>query len=157
MKSGKTAITSARIQGLFTEIGKLITSSLELPKTIDAIMKQVNLFFQPRNWSLLRVDPETQELFFVVAKGIDIKKLENIRLNIGEGVAGYVAQTGKPMLVKNAEKSPYFSKKVDKLTGFTTKSIIAVPIIFRQKVLGIIELVNALDDRNFTNRELDIL
>jgi len=157
MKPKKSTITSTRLQGLFTEIGKVITSSLELPHIIEAIMKQVNLFFRPRNWSLLRLDPEKKELYFVVAKGIDINQIKNVRLQITEGIAGYVARTGESMLVTKAESNPYFSKKIDKLTGFKTKSIIAVPILFNKKVLGVIELINALHDRSFTTRELEIL
>jgi hypothetical protein len=55
MKPDKTVITSARIQDLFTEIGKVITSSLEIPKIVEAIMSEVNLIFRPRNWSNIAV------------------------------------------------------------------------------------------------------
>lgn len=153
----KDIFTPDRIQTLFTEIAKLITSSLEVPKIIDAIMRQVEAFFQPHNWSLLRIDPHTNELFFVIAKGIDESVLKNFRLKIGEGIAGKVALTGKSMFIQDAQQDPNFSQKVDSLSGFKTRSLIAVPIKFQKKVLGVIELINAFEDRAFTERELTTL
>ena len=150
-------LTVKRIQELYTQIAKLITSSLELSKIADAIMKEIELFFEPRNWSLFRFDLTTQELFFFVAKGINQKTIKHIRLKLGEGIAGYVAKTGKSVYVKNAEHDPRFSKKVDTASGFQTRSLIAVPIIFQKQVLGVIELVNTHEGRRFTQYELHIL
>ncbi len=56
---------------LYANIGKLITSSLQLDAVIEGIMEEVRVFFDPQNWSLLRLDPTTNQLFFVVVKGID--------------------------------------------------------------------------------------
>lgn len=145
------------IQTFYTNIAKLITSSLEVSKITTAIMEQVELFFQPHNWSLLRVDASSRELFFVIAKGLDFKLLENVRIKIGEGIAGQVAKTGKAIFVQDVQNNPHFSQKIDQLFGFKTKSLIAVPIIFRNEVLGVIELINTLDERSFTNDELRIL
>lgn len=156
MKAKKSIITSKRIQYLFSEVARLITSSLNVSDITNAIMDQIQLFFKPRNWSLLRLDPTTQELYFVLAKGIDQSVLQ-VRLKLGEGVAGYVAKTRKPMLVMDAKNHPRFSKKIDKLSGFKTQSLIAVPIVFREQVLGVIELVNTLKGRSFTKRDLMIL
>jgi diguanylate cyclase (GGDEF)-like protein len=153
----KKPISSERIQGLFNSIGKLITSSLEISQIMNVIMEQVELFFQPRNWSILRVDPDTEELYFVIAKGLDPALIKNLRLKAGEGIAGQVYAAGKSMLVQDVRTTEKFSKKVDKASGFQTRSIIAVPIVFRDRVLGVIELINTLDERNFTQQELEIL
>ena len=148
---------SERIQDLFTGIAKLITSSLEINRVTSAIMQQVELFYQPHNWSLLRVDEETQELYFVIAKGIDIKKIKHIRLKCGEGIAGHVMESKQSILIQNAQTDPRFSKKVDNASGFVTQSLIAVPIIFQQQILGVIEIINALEERNFSKQDLEIL
>jgi diguanylate cyclase (GGDEF)-like protein len=144
-------------QYLYTEIAKLITSSLEVTEVIDAIMNEVRLYFQPRNWSLLRLDLTTQKLFFVVSDGIDKELVKNIHLDLSEGIAGYVAKSGKPRIVQDTSQDPHFSSIVDKLTGFKTLSIIAVPIKFQNQVLGVIELVNSLEARPFNQEDLEIL
>ncbi len=158
MKSNRPESSSAdELQNLYTKIAKLITSTLEINEVTEAIMEQVHLYFQPLNWSLLRIDPITQELFFAVAKGIDANEIKQVRLKIGEGIAGHVAQTGKSQYVKNAATDPFFSPIVDKLSGFKTHSVIAVPIIFREQVLGVIEIINTPDSYEFTDNELKTL
>lgn len=146
-----------RIQDLFTGIAKSITSSLELSKVTEAIMEQVESFFQPNNWSVLRVDDSTQELYFFIAKGIDINLAQKVRLDSGEGMAGHVARTGKSIIIYDAQQDPRFSNKIDQASGFETHSLIAVPIKFQEKVLGVIEIINVINQRNFTEQELSIL
>lgn len=150
-------LTIKQMQTLFSEVAKSITASLEVAKITEAIMKLIQQFFRPRNWSLFRYDPETQELYFVITSGIDIESVKNVRLKLGEGVVGYVAKTGKSMLVHNTSRNPFFSKKIDIISGFKTSSLIAVPIIYRDQILGVIELVNALQDRYFTQQEMQLL
>lgn len=158
MKESQSAILFAkRIQNLFNNIAKSITSSLETKQIEKAVMAQIELFFQPKNWSLLRLDPVSKKLYFVIAKGMDPEVAKNIRLHLGEGVAGEVAKTGKSMLIKKAQEEKKFTKKVDNLSGFKTESIIAVPIIFQKNILGVIELINVLDNSSFTKNDLLIL
>lgn len=157
MKELTSEIKVSRIQNLFTEIAKFITSSIEIPKIVAAIMEQVEIYFQPDNWSLFLIDPTTQELYFVVAKGLDSNVIKKIRIKIGEGIVGHVAQTAKPMLIENVSQHPLFSDKVDKASGFKTSSIIAVPILFQKQVLGVIELINTYDKRQFSQEELTVL
>lgn len=149
--------SKAALQDLFAQIAKSITSSLEIETITSAVMEHIELFFKPRNWSLLRVDPTTQELFFVIAKGINPSIMKTIRLKIGEGIAGHVAQTGESLLIEDVQKEQHFTQKVDQASGFTTQSIIAVPIIFQKNILGVIELINLLGEEVFTRRDLMIL
>ena len=145
------------LQTLFNEIAQSIVSSLELAEIINVIMKQVQKFFHPKNWSLFRIDPLSQELYFVVASGLDPEKIKNVRIKLGEGIAGQVALTGKFILVKDAQKSRYFSKKIDDITGFKTHSLVAVPIMFQKQVLGVIELVNSLKEKTFNRQDVMLL
>lgn len=144
------------IKKLYANIGKLITSSLTLDEILEGIMEEVRMFFSPDNWSLMRLDPNTNELFFVIASGIDLKKVEHVRMKPGEGIAGIVAKTGSAIFVPDTSKDRRFSGKVDRITGFATKSIIAVPLTFRNTVYGVIELINR-DSGAFTEDEHIIL
>lgn len=150
-------ISAQRIQYLFANIAKSITSSIVGSQTINAIMQQVELFFHPDNWSLLLVDATKQELYFAIAKGMDAQLLKDIRLKIGEGIAGHVAKSGQSIYVPNVELDTHFSQKIDYLSGFKTQSIIAVPIIYQKEVLGVIELINTLSNEHFSKEEIDIL
>ncbi|PJZ53633.1 sensor domain-containing diguanylate cyclase [Leptospira adleri] len=142
---------------LYSSIGKIITSSLEQQEILDAVMEEVRMFFSPENWSLMRYDESSEELFFLIAEGLDLERIKNIRLKFGEGIAGSVVETKSPVFVENARNDPRFSSKVDDRTGFETRTIIAVPMIFRGQVHGVIELINRFDGSSFTQEDLVIL
>uniref|UniRef100_UPI000B4E8378 cGMP-specific phosphodiesterase n=1 Tax=Leptospira interrogans serogroup Icterohaemorrhagiae serovar copenhageni (strain Fiocruz L1-130) TaxID=267671 RepID=UPI000B4E8378 len=142
---------------LYSSLGKIITSSLEQQEVLSAVMEEVRLFFSPKNWSLMRYDENSEELFFLIAEGIQFNHIRSIRLKSGEGIAGSVVQTKSPIFVENVKNDPRFSKKVDEKTGFETKTIIAVPMIFRGEVHGVIELVNRFDGSSFSPEDLVIL
>jgi diguanylate cyclase (GGDEF)-like protein len=146
-----------RTKRLYANIGKLITSSLEINEILEGIMKEIKIFFNPDNWSLMRLDHNTGKLYFNISEGIDSEAVKHIRINPGEGVAGKVAQTGKSIYVADTSLDSQFSDKIDKITGFKTKSIIAVPITFCDKVYGVIEIINRDSNTRFTEDEHLIL
>ncbi len=138
---------------LFANIGKLITSSLELDEILHGIMEEIRVFFNPENWSLMRLDHNSGELYFVIAKGIPQEKLHDIRIHLGEGISGVVARNGKSIFIDNAPEDSRWSDRVDKITGFKTHSIISVPMVFRGTVYGVINLVNHAERGAFTEEE----
>ncbi len=144
---------------IFNEIGKTLTSSLTVNEVLEKILYKVAEFFSPENWSLLLVDEASQELYFEIVVGDfqHTEKLKDIRLKIGEGVAGWVAKTGRPLFVPSVDEEPKFSKKVDKATKFSTESIICIPLKIRDKVLGVIELINKKDITPLQKYDMEIL
>jgi len=142
---------------LFHEVGKALFSTLDLQKILQTIMEKISDLLQPDTWSLLMLDEKTQELYFEIAIGTGAEKLRDVRLKLGEGVAGWVAQHGEPVLVENARSDPRFTPKVDELTHTETRSIICVPIKAHNHVLGVIELVNALSKPSFGTEDIPIL
>ncbi|MBN2041670.1 MAG: sensor domain-containing diguanylate cyclase [Spirochaetes bacterium] len=146
------------LKQLYGNIGKLITSSLKLEQILQGIMEEVHLFFNPEFWSLLRLDNMTDELYFVIFNGpVKLTDVNDIRLNPGEGIAGAAAMNQKAYFVPDTSKETSFSFKVDARTGFTTKSIIAVPMICKGKVYGVIEIVNPVDEDYFSEDQFFIL
>lgn len=150
-------VTSEQIRRLYSNIGKLIISQLDPDEVIKSVMFEIKNFFDPENWSLLRLDEASNELFFVVVEGIDAAAVEGIRLQVGEGIAGQVALTGESIFVADASKDKRFTSKVDDASGFKTKSIMAVPIKFQDKILGLIEVINRNDGEPFEDEELVVL
>jgi diguanylate cyclase (GGDEF)-like protein len=142
---------------LFHEVGKALFSTLDLQKILQTIMEKISDLLQPDTWSLLMLDENTQELYFEIAIGSGAEKLRDVRLKIGEGVAGWVAQHGEPLLVENTAQDSRFTPKVDELTHTETRSIVCVPIKAHDHVLGVIELVNALGKPSFGVDDIPIL
>lgn len=141
----------------FNEIGKTLTSSINIKEILNIVMEKISILLQPKNWSLLLLDEDTDELRFEIAIGDGADKIKNLRLKIGEGVAGWVAREKQPLLVPDTSKDPRFSKKADKISKFTTRSIICVPLITRGKCLGVIELINKAEDGAFGPEDLVLL
>lgn len=141
----------------FNEIGKTLTSSLDLKEILNIVMEKISELLHPKNWSLLLLDEETNELRFEIIVGEGSKKLKNLRLKVGEGIAGWVAMEKKPVLVPDVRNDKRFSNKADRLSKFVTKSIICVPLIVRGKCLGVIELINKVEDDKFDEEDLLIL
>ena len=142
---------------LFASIGKISAAGHSFEDTVDRIMKEIEIYFQPIHCSLLRVDANSNELFFASIRGIELEKVKNIRLEIGEGIAGQVASEQKSYFVPDARKDPNFSRKVDELTGFVTKSIIAVPLVYQKMTYGVIEIVNRVTGVPYTEADHLIL
>ena len=113
------------------EIGKALTSTLDLDEVLRLIMTKISEHLRPENWSLLLVDEEGRELSFVIAVGPGSEGLKGITLKVGEGVAGWVAANGEPLVIPDVSLDPRFSKRVDNLSGFRTESIICVPLKVR--------------------------
>ena len=77
-----------------------------------------------------------------MALGDREEEIKTITLNLGEGIAGWVAQHGKPLIVNAPEKDPRFFKGVDERTEFKTRNIICVPVKVKEKVIGVLEAIN---------------
>lgn len=146
-----------KIKQMYANIGKLITSSLDIHEIVDGVMVEIKSFFNPEHWSLMRLDHATDELYFIFIQGHEIDKLKQFRLKNGEGIAGAVAKTGRSIFVKDAGSDSRFSDRVDRLIDFRTRSIIAVPLIHRGIVYGVIEIVNSEHQKQFSEDEHLIL
>jgi len=138
--------------GIFHDVAKALTSSLDLDSILQTIMEKMAEFFRPDTWSLLMVDEEKNELYFAIAVGTAAEALKNVRLKVGEGIAGWVAKHGERLIVPDVYSDPRFSKRIDEMTKCETRSIICIPLRSKLRVLGVIQLVN-VDMRNFGDQE----
>ncbi|MEW5818530.1 MAG: sensor domain-containing diguanylate cyclase, partial [Spirochaetota bacterium] len=141
----------------FTEIGKAIVSAKNIKEILSQVMDKVGTIFAPLNWSLLLHDHKTNELVFQVAVGVAADKLRSVRIPTDLGISGWIFNTGQSVIIEDVDKDKRFSRHIDAMTGFKTKSIIGVPLKTGNRVLGIIELVNKLDGGIFTPFELKLL
>ena len=132
------------------EIGKAVTATLNVDQIMHIILNRMSELIPARNWTLYLVDPVDQTLGFEVVVGLDNTPLENFRIQPGEGIAGQVAQTGLPVLIpRDVYSDSRFNAHVDRITGFKTESVICLPLIARQEVIGVLELINPDDPTLF--------
>lgn len=124
------------------DIGKALTSELEPKRFFRKMLQTVSELLPAENWSLMLLDEASQELQFEVSVNLDLDAIKNFRLKIGEGIAGQTVLHKRPMIVEDAGACPQFNQQVDRLSGMTTQSLLAVPLIFGEKCSGVIELVN---------------
>ena len=96
---------------IFHQVGKALTSTLDLQEVLTLIMGKISELLKPSTWSLLLVDEKKQELLFQIAIGKDASRIRDFRIKIGEGLAGWVAKTGEAAIVSDVSKDPRFSRE----------------------------------------------
>ncbi len=141
---------------IFHDVAKALTSSLNLDSILQTIMDKMAEYFRPDTWSLLMVDESKDELYFAIAVGEAAETLKALRLKVGEGIAGWVARHGESLLVPDVYSDPRFAKRVDEMTKWQTRSIICVPLKSRDRVLGVIQLINCATE-SFGENEMFFL
>jgi len=134
------------------DIGLVLGSTHQMRTLLNLSMKMAKTAMNAEASSLMLVDDETSELVFEVAEGG--KEIKEIRLKIGEGIAGWVAEKGESLLVADVSKDSRFSGKADDKSGFVTKSILAAPLKAKDKVIGVIEAINKIGKPSFSPDEI---
>ena len=142
---------------LFHELGKALTSSLQLDQVLRTIMEKIEEMLHPDTWSLLLMDPTRKDLYFEIATGRGAEALKEVRIPLGKGIAGWVAQSGEAIVVPDTSKDSRFFPQMDEKTKMETRSIVAVPVRVREQCLGVIELLNCVGAEGFSARDLALL
>lgn len=130
---------------LLNEVGQALSSILDLEHALTLIMERVNAMFRVEAGSILLVDEEAEELVFQIALGEKAEYVKPLRLKIGQGVAGRVAQTGQPLLIPDVGSDSAHRMAIDISTDFATASVLCVPMIARGETIGVIEVINKLE------------
>ena len=138
-------------------LNSVLNSTLELNELLAVIMKTSAEVMRTEVASLLLIDETSNDLVFRVAlggKGSELK--EKFRVKMGEGIAGTVAQTGKPLVINDPRNDPRFAKRFDNSTGFITRAILCVPMQARGKIIGVLQAINPLRRKGFCLTDLDL-
>lgn len=139
------------------KIGKLLTSTLDRDKLLKLVMEKIGELLSAKNWSLMLIDENKQELYFEIVVGEFADKIKGMRIKANQGIAGWVANHREAVLLSDVSKDKRFHAEIDNISGFRTRSLICVPLICRENVLGVIELVNKRIGEEFTDEDLEIL
>jgi len=140
------------------QIGSALASStFDMNKVLKYTMDMIREVMNVEAGSLFLVDGN--ELEFAVAFNIELeflKNLKDLRLKMGQGIAGYAAAQGESIIINNAQKSPHFYSEIDNITGFKTLSALCVPMISQGKVIGVLEVLNRIKG-DFSHNDEDLL
>jgi putative nucleotidyltransferase with HDIG domain len=144
----------ARLE-LIYEVSKKVGSVPRMAQLLEKIIKMTQQTLKASASSVLLYGDNERELFFEVASGPVGKSLRRVKVSTQSGVAGWVARTGKPLIVNDVNRDQHFDRIVDEITGFVTRSIICVPLIVHRKTMGVIEVINKLDGSDFNEQDLE--
>lgn len=125
----------------FHEVARALTSSIDLSGVLHNIMQQMTRFFDPQAWSLMILDEPKRQLYYGVVSGGQTERLKNKRIPLGEGIPGWVALHGQPMILSTI---PEDLQTPDELPedSVHVESIVCLPVRVRNHVYGVLQLVN---------------
>jgi HD-GYP domain-containing protein (c-di-GMP phosphodiesterase class II) len=142
---------------LLSQLGQILNSTLDHKEIRRRAMEAATRLMKAEVGSLLLIDEERGQLHFEVALGSQEDDIKMISLSFGEGIAGWVAQYGEPLVVNSPQKDPRFFKGVDERTEFKTRNIICVPVKVKGKVIGVLEAINKQGKGEFDKEDLFLL
>ena len=142
---------------LLYQVGKRVGSVSQMTRLVEQITRMTQRALNASASSILLFDDQKQELIFEVAEGQAGKRLRRIRLSDQSGIAGWVAHHGKPLIVNDVSKDERFNNGIDEITGFSTRAIICAPLIVQSRITGVIEVLNKVDESDFSAQDLETL
>ncbi len=157
MHEDELARLRKKAQNLSTlvEVSAIINSSLDLNEVLRLVMEKAQEVMNAEASSVLLLNPETNRLEVQSALGqVSDKVKETVSLEIGQGIAGWVAKTGKALNVPDVSKDPRFFGQVDQMTGFRTRSILAAPLEMKDNIIGVAEVINRRDGQPFDDDDV---
>lgn len=148
----------ARRYNILLRIVKAANDRLDPQSVIGIIMDNIQKLIPCEAWSILLMSEDQAELVFERARGAGSDSLTYARLKVGEGIAGWVALRRKATIVNDVAHDRRFSSKFDETTKFSTRSVLCAPLISRNQVMGVVELINKRSKtQRFSERDLSTL
>lgn len=155
------AASQARSRGLelATNVAQIVSGTLDPEQIPRLLIQRTAKIFGAETGSLALIDKERDGVVFQLAydgDGNELKGMKDFLMPLGEGIAGIVAQTGELRLVNDTRSHSEWSPLADRLTGFQTRNLMAVPLVTGGQILGVIEILNKREGE-FTETDLQLL
>ncbi len=139
------------------EIGQAITSVLDLQKTLTLVTDHTTRLLDVAAASVVLRDDKNGDIWFAAASGEGAEAVIGVRMAVNQGIAGWVTTKGEAIIVPDVYTDERFFTKVDQQSGFTTQSILCVPLQARGETIGAIEVMNKKSNVSFNNKDLSLL
>ncbi len=144
----------AELDMLF-ELERMISGAVGLETLLDSIMDRTINFVGGQAGSILLVEEDTNNLFFKTALGDKAADVKKFKVQMGEGIAGWVAKNGEPLLVSDAYLDDRFRRDIAETIGFPTQSIVCVPLKVEGRTIGALEIINKIPAGDTAARVFD--
>jgi signal transduction histidine kinase len=139
------------------EVAKAVNTVRDTSELLQFIVATSARLLDGEASSLLLIDHETDRLWFEVAWGEKGAEVLKFQVPLGEGIAGSVAVSGKPVILNDTSDGGRVYKQVDDATGFTTRSIICVPLRIKERIIGVVEVLNCRNEEGFGEEDVSLL
>lgn len=149
----KPSTTGSSIDRL-KEISTWVGSVFDLDELLELIIDTATRMVQAKASSLLLLDKKTKKLHFKVATGEKGEEVMKFEVNLGQGIAGYVAKSGEPLLISDVSKDPRWYKEISESVGFETRSIACVPMKVDGETIGVVEIIDKEDGSPIRNEDM---
>lgn len=140
------------------EINALINSDFsDLRAVLQRIVESAMRLTEGAASSLLLLNPDNQKLYFEIALGSKGPQVQEFSLDLGEGIAGWVAQHNRSLIVNDTDSDPRHHRDIPRKIGYSADSILAVPMRVKQRCIGVIEIINKRNNQLFNDDDLQWL
>ena len=154
--AGATPASAVQELNAMRTVSEMVTANIALDDLLDLILNKLVTTINAERGTIYLLDEDTNELWSRALQH-PVGPLSEIRLKLGQGIAGYVAQTGETLNIPDAYADPRFSRDFDQVSGFRTRSILTAPMINpQQKIIGVVQLLNKVGGA-FTSRDERLL
>jgi Nif-specific regulatory protein len=137
------------------EINQLLLSSIEPDELIRIILNSAIRLFTSEACSIAVLDEDSRQLVIDFSAGDTL--VQGVRIDVGQGIAGWVARTGEGVLCNDVSADPRFWSGIDQKTGFETRTILCTPLKQQGRIIGVIEVLNTLNPAGFEQDDLKLL
>jgi len=153
------AVTQQRLSqlGLLYQVAQTMASTFDLTKLLNDTLQLTNSVIDAAASALMLIDEQSNELVFEVTHGAGKVVVPRKRISLDEGIAGWVATHGEPVIVNDVSKDSRFSQKADAHTGSLTRSIAAVPLQIKGKTIGVLEVLNKPSTDGFDEEDMRLI
>jgi Nif-specific regulatory protein len=126
------------------EVARALATTQDLDMLLGEISSAVEKLTKSEAASILLLDPTGQQLVFRVATGAKGSSMKKFYVPVGKGVAGWVAQEQQAVTINDVQKDTRFTGQIDKSSGFSTRSILAIPMSVNGQLIGVCEALNKI-------------
>jgi phosphoserine phosphatase RsbU/P len=138
------------------EVALQLSFTLDSDKLLELIMVSATELLDAETSSLMLVEEETDELVIAVATGTIGPKAERQRIPIGVGIAGWTLANRQVAVVDDPASDERFYSEVGESLQFTTKNLLAVPMLVKDRAIGVVEVINKQNNARFTGRDTEL-
>ncbi|MFQ5612834.1 MAG: GAF domain-containing protein [Anaerolineae bacterium] len=142
---------------VFYQVGQALVTTFDITKLLEDTTQMAANVIDAGAASIILLDEQAQELVFEVSHGSRSELLRRQRIPLEEGIAGWVARKGRPVIANDVRADARFSPRVDVRTGFLTESIAAVPLKIKGRTIGVLEVLNKLSGAGFDEEDLRLM